>query len=106
LDARDFVEVETPILSPQVGGAIAEPFVTHLRSLVPTPEASVAPVAKAQGMSLFMRIAPELYLKVWLFQVTCTAACQTPHHHHHHHHNSFIHSITPRPEIDVFACTV
>ena len=60
LDRLDFVEVETPILSPHVGGAIAEPFTTHLRSLVPVESDKEKPV----GMTLHMRIAPELYLKV------------------------------------------
>ncbi|KAJ1961084.1 hypothetical protein GGI12_003443 [Dipsacomyces acuminosporus] len=49
LDSRQFVEVETPILSPQVGGASARPFQTR---------------AVAFGdVDLFMRVAPELYLK-------------------------------------------
>ncbi|HHO51204.1 MAG TPA: lysine--tRNA ligase [Deltaproteobacteria bacterium] len=45
---RDFLEVETPILQPIPGGAIARPFVTHHNAL---------------DIDLFMRIAPELYLK-------------------------------------------
>ncbi len=48
LDARDFVEVETPVLQPLYGGASARPFVTHHNAL---------------DMQLFMRIADELYLK-------------------------------------------
>ena len=48
LDARDFLEVETPILQPQYGGASARPFVTHHRAL---------------DMPLYLRIADELYLK-------------------------------------------
>jgi lysyl-tRNA synthetase class 2 len=48
LNARQFVEVETPSLSPSAGGAIANPFLTYSKSL---------------GASLSMRIAPELYLK-------------------------------------------
>ncbi|KAI8324556.1 lysyl-tRNA synthetase [Martensiomyces pterosporus] len=49
LDLRQFVEVETPVLSPQVGGASAKPFQTK---------------AAAFGeVDLFMRVAPELYLK-------------------------------------------
>ena len=48
LDGRGFLEVETPILQPQYGGAAARPFVTHHRAL---------------DMSLYLRIADELYLK-------------------------------------------
>jgi lysyl-tRNA synthetase class 2 len=48
LDRRDFVEVETPMMHPLVSGAAARPFVTHHNTL---------------DMQLFMRIAPELYLK-------------------------------------------
>ena len=47
-DRRDFLEVETPILHPVAGGATARPFVTHHNAL---------------DMDLYMRIAPELYLK-------------------------------------------
>ncbi len=45
---RDFLEVETPMLHPIPGGAAARPFVTH---------------HNAYDMPLYMRIAPELYLK-------------------------------------------
>ncbi|KAL1922741.1 uncharacterized protein VTP21DRAFT_9117 [Calcarisporiella thermophila] len=48
LDQLDFLEVETPVLSPQSGGANARPFSTY---------------ANALDMSMQMRIAPELYLK-------------------------------------------
>ncbi|MFH1643778.1 MAG: lysine--tRNA ligase [bacterium] len=45
---RDFLEVETPMLHPIPGGAVARPFVTH---------------HNAYDMDLYLRIAPELYLK-------------------------------------------
>ena len=48
LDGHGFLEVETPILQPQYGGAAARPFVTHHRAL---------------DMPLYLRIADELYLK-------------------------------------------
>ncbi len=48
LDARGFVEVETPMMHPLVSGAAARPFKTHHNAL---------------DIPLFMRIAPELYLK-------------------------------------------
>ena len=48
LTDRDFLEVETPMLQPLYGGANARPFVTHLNAL---------------DMTLYLRIAPELYLK-------------------------------------------
>ncbi|MDI2128022.1 bifunctional lysylphosphatidylglycerol synthetase/lysine--tRNA ligase LysX [Yinghuangia seranimata] len=47
-NGRDFLEVETPMLQPIHGGATARPFVTHIN---------------AYDMDLYMRIAPELYLK-------------------------------------------
>lgn len=48
LDAKGFLEVETPMMQPIPGGAAAKPFETHHNAL---------------DMKLYMRIAPELYLK-------------------------------------------
>ena len=48
LDSHGFVEVETPILQPRYGGALADPFVTHSNEL---------------DQTLYLRIATELYLK-------------------------------------------
>jgi lysyl-tRNA synthetase class 2 len=48
LDAMDFLEVETPMMQPIPGGAVARPFVTHHNAL---------------KRDLYLRIAPELYLK-------------------------------------------
>jgi lysyl-tRNA synthetase class 2 len=47
-EARGFLEVETPMMQPIPGGATARPFVTHHQAL---------------DMRLYLRIAPELYLK-------------------------------------------
>ncbi len=48
LEDRDFVEVETPVFHPIPGGALAHPFTTHHHAL---------------DLDLYLRIAPELYLK-------------------------------------------
>ena len=48
LDSLDFIEVETPMMQPIPGGAVARPFVTHHNAL---------------DLDMYLRIAPELYLK-------------------------------------------
>ncbi len=48
LDSRGYLEVETPMMHPVLGGAAARPFTTHHNAL---------------NMQLYLRIAPELYLK-------------------------------------------
>ncbi len=48
LDSKRFVEVDTPMMQPLPGGAVARPFITHHNTL---------------DMDLYLRIAPELYLK-------------------------------------------
>lgn len=48
MDCHDFLEVETPMMQPRAGGAVARPFKTYHNAL---------------GMDFYLRIAPELYLK-------------------------------------------
>ncbi len=48
MEERDFLEVETPMMQPKAGGAMARPFKTHHNAL---------------DMDFYLRIAPELYLK-------------------------------------------
>lgn len=48
MDSKQYLEVETPMMHPIPGGAVARPFVTHHNTL---------------DMTMYLRIAPELYLK-------------------------------------------
>ena len=65
MDDRGFVEVETPILSTEVGGANARPFVTRSNVL-------------GETIDMYLRIAPELFLKVGyqeILQLLYTEPC-------------------------------
>jgi lysyl-tRNA synthetase class 2 len=66
-EAHGFIEVETPILQPIPGGANARPFVTHHNAL---------------GSDLYLRIAPELYLKrcvaAGVERVSPNSRCSSP----------------------------
>ena len=61
LDMRNFLEVETPMMNMVPGGAIAKPFVTHFNAL---------------NLDTYMRVAPELYLKVnRTSMIDCSRLC-------------------------------
>ena len=53
LDNRNYLEIETPILQSEAGGAEARPFITHHNTL---------------DIPLYLRIATELHLKEWLLE--------------------------------------
>lgn len=64
LEEQDFMEVETPILSTKVGGALARPFITRLNynDHVDVAKSKLESKSKSES-KLYLRIAPELYLK-------------------------------------------
>jgi lysyl-tRNA synthetase class 2 len=55
LESRNYLEVETPMLFTAAGGAAAQPFETTSRAL---------------GKKLYLRIAPELFLKVSVLDIS------------------------------------